>query len=145
MSIAGYSCRAIKHHKQQQLHVVQKASLAVHRHSELFAVGTLTHDAFRTTTTIIIIIIFVYYNAVKPRNHTVPTCATQGGKQQPPRRAALCTEGLSAQRCPPAQTLLKCTKCKNIPINARTCNTFAFFLFSSLVLLCVSKFALVYA
>ena len=30
---------------------------------------------------------------------TVPTSATQGVKQQPPRRAALCTEGLSRLNC----------------------------------------------
>ena len=36
---------------------------------------------------------------VKPRNQRRTTSATQGGEQQPPRRAALYTERLSRLNC----------------------------------------------
>ena len=54
-------------------------------------------------TIIIIRLIFVIRIDVnvKPRNHTVPTFATQGRKQQPPCRAALYTEGLSTAKLLP--------------------------------------------
>jgi len=43
--------------------------------------------------------IIIFKIDVKPRNQHSKTSATQGGEQQPSRRAALCTEGLSRLNC----------------------------------------------